>query len=141
MSEAKEVYESYASAFEDAVTTGDWAPIGGYFSPDARYVDSMGVTVVGCDEIVAHLRASVEGLDNKFRSRNLSIHGLTAAGADLKHEWRIEYTDNQLPTLSLGGHTEASVVGSQIVSLVDTLSEASRKDVADWLSENGHRLG
>ena len=80
----KTVYESYAAAFEDAVTTDNWSDIGKYFIWDASYIDSMGVESSGRDAIVSYLQKSVEGLDKKFRSRELTIFELCSDKEEIR---------------------------------------------------------
>ncbi len=140
MAGAKKLYEAYAAAFEVAVSADKWSEVGSFFGVDAVYVDAMGASIRGRDEIVNHLRASVAELDNKFTSRTLEISGLVEVGDTLEHVWHIEYSRSDLPNMELCGKSVVKIVEGEIEALTDILSDESRVHITTWLAQHGHLL-
>jgi len=135
-------FSNYAQAFEVALVTDDWQPVGQYFTEDATVeVDSklFGSHTQGRENILAYFRRSVERFDRRFDSREpLELSAPTLKDGGVYFPWIVTYRRKNLPPLELKGEEWDWYQDGLIARHLERLS--NEQEVAAWMAEYGKQL-
>ena len=138
-------FGAYAMAFEKAVAEDDWDGVEPYFSEDAVYETFGPAAFAGRHRprtaVLAALRASLDGFDRRFDSRELQVlEGPTQRGDEVWVRWRSTYRVAGAPPLVMDGEETARYRGEAICRLEDRFEAASAERTTRFLREHGDKL-
>ncbi|MEW6272076.1 MAG: nuclear transport factor 2 family protein [Thermodesulfobacteriota bacterium] len=135
----------YVQAFELAWLTDDWAPLGDFFTPDARYVSPgagpFGAGGSGRDGVVAALRASTRDMDRRFDVRIPEIlEGPVSRDGGIWMRYALTLRRAGLPELRMTGDHLVKYHDGRIHELLDTPERGAGERAEAYLREHGARL-
>ncbi len=138
-------FASYAAAFEKAVAGNDWAAVEPCFSEDAVYETFGPAPFAGRhaprSAVLAGLRASLDGFDRRFESRELELlEGPRESGSEVWVRWRATYRVAGAPPLAIEGEETAVFRGERICRLEDRFEPASAERTTRFLREHADKL-
>ena len=138
-------FQQYADAFEEVFESDDWSHLEPYFTKDAVYeihaAPPFGARSEGRDEVFAALKASLDGNDRRFDSRELEVlEGPELRDGAVWFRWRVRYERAGTPGMAIEGVETARFEGERIVLLEDTFTEESQAAVLQFLGAHGDQL-
>lgn len=139
---ARDRYDAYFDAFEDAYDSDDWSEVEAFFTEDAVYevVGSpmLAGKVEGRDAVMARFKAALDGLDRKFpvKRRIEVLDGVEEQDGYVKIPGRVHYEIPGAPTLHLHMEEEAWFRGDRIERLVDHIPDAEARKMAAHVAEH-----
>jgi hypothetical protein len=130
---------AYAAAFEQTVADDDWARLEPYFAADAVYTVTgeapLGGRWEGREQVLEHLRQSVDELDRRFDARRLEPVGEPKIGeGSFEMAWRGTYSKAGCPDLVFGGTERATFEGDRILLLEDVIEDGAAQQIRDYLA-------
>ena len=135
------IYVDYASAFEETYEDNNWARLEKYFDVDAVYAPGDGTEIKGRENILQHLRTSLDGMDRRFDSRKLEMPSdPEVTGDQTSVQWKISYQKSGIPDLSFGGLEIATFKGDLISKLEDRLDDGVPAALQGWMEKHGASL-
>ena len=141
MSIAK-IFSEYAQAFERVYENDDWSKLDEFFAPDAVYLPGDGKEVRGRDNILAHLKQSLDSFDRRFDLRRVDLVSEPVVTANqVTIQWRAAYEKRGLPDIVLCGSEEATFEGNAISRLEDSLVDGVEENLQAWIDQYGDTLG
>ena len=140
-----ERFQQYADAFEEVFESDDWSRLEPYFTEDAIYeihaAPPFGARSEGRDNVFAALKASLDGNDRRFDSRELEIlEGPEIRDGGVWFRWRARYERAGTPGMAIEGVETARFEGERIALLEDTFTEESQAAVLQFLGAHGAQL-
>jgi len=139
---------AYASAFESAYVSDDWANVGECLAEDAVYrvpfPSPLGGVFHGRAEIVDYLRRILNGLDRRFESRSPELLSLSQSGdlgERIQIRGRVTYTHPSVPPLVFELDEVAVFAGDEMVSLEDIYDAENKKRILDYIGAHSDTLG
>jgi hypothetical protein len=138
-------FAAYAAAFEKAVAENDWAGVEPHFTADAVYELFGPPPFAGChaprDAVLAYLRASLDGFDRRFDSRELALlEGPVERGDEVWLRWRATYRLAGAPPLEVDGEETATYRGDAICRLEDRFEPKSAQRALAYFGEHASKL-
>ena len=133
-----ERYQAYADAFEESFVDDDWSRIEPFFTEDAVYEGDPDAR--GRDAVLAKLKNGVDAFDRRMDSRRPDFQTPTVKGDTLTMRWRVTYTKQGLPDLSISGTETAVFEGDRIRLLRDTFDSGAQKELEQWMARHGAAL-
>lgn len=138
-------FAAYAAAFEKAVAENDWAGVEACFSEDAVYEIFGPPPFAGRhaprSAVLAYLRASLDGFDRRFASRELALlEGPLERGDSVWMRWRATYRVAGAPPLAIEGEETAVFRGDAICRLDDRFEPTSSERAIAFLGEHAAKL-
>jgi hypothetical protein len=138
-------FAEYAAAFETFFESNDEAAIEPFFSEDAVYEILGGPPFAGRHEgraaVFTHLRASLDGFDRLFATRELELlEGPELRDAAVWLRWRASYRSPGVPELVIDGEESVTFSGDRIVRLEDVFALQMSALVERWFGQYGDRL-
>ena len=141
MSIAKIFFE-YAQAFERVFEDDDWSQLEEFFTPDAVYLPGDGKELRGRENILAHLKQSLDSFDRRFDLRRVDlVSDPVVTASQVTIQWRAAYEKKGLPDIVLRGSEEATFEGNAISRLEDSLDEGVAETLQAWIGQHGDNLG
>src|SRR6185312_8591701 len=85
-------FMAYAAAFEEAVTSDEWAPVGTFFTDDAVYQTvgppPFGQRAEGRAAVLRYFKSSLDGFDRLWDTHEVSVLGTPeVAGDTVRFRW------------------------------------------------------
>ena len=138
-------FQEYAAAFEDFVKSDDPSVIEPYFTEDAVYDITGGEPFAGRhegrDAVFAHVKASLDGFDRRFTSRQLDLlDGPALRDGNIWMRWRVSYKSAGLPELLIDGEETVHFDGDRISLLEDVFPPQSASLMQHWFDNFGDQL-
>jgi hypothetical protein len=138
-------FAEYAAAFERVVKSDDWSALEPFFTDDAVYEVVGGPPFAarhaGRSAILAGMRASLEGFDRRFATRELEVlEGPALREGGVWMRWRASYKGPGLPELVFDGEETAIFEGDRIRRLEDRIPLEMGSITQHWLVNFGSRL-
>jgi hypothetical protein len=138
-------FQQYADAFEEVFESDDWSLLEPYFTENAVYeihaAPPFGARNEGREKVFAALKASLDGNDRRFDSRDLEItEGPELRDGAVWFRWRVRYGRAGTPGMVMEGIETARFEGDRIALLEDTFTEESQAGVLEFLGAHGDRL-
>jgi hypothetical protein len=138
-------FQQYADAFEEVFESDDWSLLDPYFTEDAIYEihagPPFGARSEGRDNVFAALKASLDGNDRRFDSRELEVlEGPELRDGAVWFRWQARYQRAETPGMVIEGVETARFEGERIALLEDTFTEESQAAVLQFLGAYGDRL-
>ena len=140
------LFWAYASKFEEAYVSDDWSLLIPFFSEDAVYetiaTPPLNNLLDGRDAVLAGMKASVNGLDRRFETRQLGLdRGPFLKGDDtVWMVWKATYTYKDLPPLEIAGEEAATFAEGKINRLEDRYSDEMAAHYQGWLDRYASQL-
>ena len=137
-------YQAYADAFEESFVDDDWSRIEQYFTEDAVYELRGGPPFDGLhegrDAVFAYLKASIDGFDRRFDSRDIAL----AKGPEIRDGnvwigWRGTYLIGDAE-LVIDGEETAHFEGDRISRLVDVFGPGSADAATKFFESHAEKL-
>ncbi|MCP4896904.1 MAG: nuclear transport factor 2 family protein [bacterium] len=141
MSIAK-IFLEYAKTFERVFEDDDWSRLEEFFTPDAVYLPGDGKELRGRDNVLTHLKQSLDSFDRRFDLRRVELVSdpvVTAGRVTI--QWRAVYEKKGLPDIVLCGTEEATFEGNAISRLEDSLDDGVAETLQTWIGQYGDTLG
>ncbi|MBW2270565.1 MAG: nuclear transport factor 2 family protein [Deltaproteobacteria bacterium] len=140
-----ERFAEYAAAFETFFETDDAAVLEPFFTEDAVYEIFGGPPFAGRHEgreaVFAHLRASLNGFDRLFATRELELlEGPALRDGAVWLRWRASYRSPGAPELVIDGEETARFTGDRIVRLEDVIPLPMSELVERWFGHYAEKL-
>ena len=136
-----ESFFAYAQAFEKTFEDDDWSRLRKFFTLDAVYLPGDGQEICGRQELLDHLRTSLDTFDRLFDSRRVElISQPVVTSSQLTIQWKATYEKNGLPDLVLVGSEVATFEEHAISRLEDVISDGVADALKKWTSDHGERL-
>ncbi|MDH3457923.1 MAG: hypothetical protein OER90_13875 [Gemmatimonadota bacterium] len=128
----------YATAFEQTFADDNWVRLEAYFTPDAIYAVTgeapLGGRWKGRNQLLRHLRESVNELDRKFDERRVEPVGVPKIEEEaFEMGWRGIYKKAGCPDLVFEGTERATFKGERILLLEDTLEHGADQRIRDYM--------
>ncbi len=137
-----EKFFAYAQAFEKTFEDDDWSRLEPFFTPNAVYLPGDGKEICGRDNLLAHLKQSLDTFDRRFDSRSVElISQPVVTSSQVIIKWKATYEKNGLPGIVLSGSEEATFAGNAISRIEDSLDDGVVETLQNWISEHGDGLG
>jgi hypothetical protein len=138
-------FGQYAAAFEDFFESDDPATLEPFFSEDAVYDVTGGEPLAGRHEgreaVIAHLKASLDGFDRRFGSRELQLlDGPALRDGTVWLSWRASYKTPGLPELVIDGEEFVHFEGDRISLLEDRFRPETSALIKQWFDHYGDQL-
>jgi hypothetical protein len=138
-------FQQYADAFEEVFENDDWSLLEPYFTEDAVYeihaAPPFGARSEGRDNVFAALKASLDGNDRRFDSRELEVlEGPELRDGVVWFRWQVRYQLAETPGVVIEGVETARFDGERIALLEDTFTEESQAAMLQFLGAHGDRL-
>ncbi len=133
-------YEAYAAAFEETFADDDWSRLEQFFTPDATYEPGDGTKIEGREAMLAHIRQSVDSLDRRFDSRDLSVVTPEVDGNQVSVSWTITFKVSGAPDLVMTGKECATFSGDVIEQLEDRFDDGTAEIMQSWMESHGDTL-
>jgi len=139
-------FGEYAAAFEEAFKGDDWSVLEPYFTEDAVYELFGGPPFAGRhegrDAIFSALKASLDSFDRRFDTRELDL----LEGPEIRDDavwmhWRVTYTLEGAPELSIEGEERAYFDGDRIRRLEDQFADEASKTTLAYFEQYAAKLG
>ena len=141
MSIAK-IFFDYAQRFERVFENDDWSQLEEFFTPDAVYLPGDGKELRGRENILAHLKQSLDSFDRRFDLRRVDlVSDPVVTASQVTIQWRATYEKKGLPDIVLCGSEEATFEGNAISRLEDSLDEGIVETLQTWMGQHGEKLG
>jgi len=140
-----ERFTMYAAAFEEAFANDDWSKVGTFFADDAVYETvgppPFGQRAQGRAAVLAHFKASLDGFDRLFDTREVTMVGApVVTGNTLRFRWLETLRAKGLPELRLEGEEIARFAGDAIAHLEDRFSAETAAQVQSYVAAHGAAL-
>ena len=135
-----EQFQAYAAAFEKTYEDNNWQRLAEYFTTDAVYAPGDGTEAVGRDQVLARLQASVDGLDRRFDSRDLSSSPPSADGDTVSLSWQLKLSKAGVPDLTASGVEHATYTEGAISRLEDVFDPGTAEGLGEWMAAHGSSL-
>ena len=138
------IFNHFATDFEQAVEDDHWTRLEKYFTEDATYTN-IGLTQAKCEgkeTIVSFFRDDISQFDRQFDSRELI--GLASPKVDgnrLSRPWRTIYKHAGIDELMVEGEARYLFEGNLIKAIEQELTPTSMKTLSRWMQKNGEKLG
>lgn len=136
MKSVQDVFFEYASAFEETYSDDDWQRLRPFFAEDAVYEVVGGpyaCRIEGCDNILAGMKKSLDGLDRNMDERQISLKGSPEVDGDtIRLQWNVGYKRGDSPVGDLPGRSEATVRDGKIVLLKDIYDDGELVAFGEW---------
>ena len=141
-----ERFGAYAAAFEKTFESDDFSLLEPYFTEDAVYETrsgDLGAVSEGRDAAFAALKASLDGMDRRFATRELALleGPIEREDGSVWFRWSARYTRPGLPELKIAGEETALFRDGRIHRLVDVFSDASARAATAYMAEHAAVLG
>ena len=136
-------FEAFASEFAAAVQDDDWSRLKKYLAEDATYLNVGGTDPksVGCQAVLAYLKADVSVVDRHFDHRDLvALTPPVAEGNRLARRWRCTYRLAGAPNLVVEGEARYLFEGDLIKEIEEEPTAASIQKLAEWMEQYGDLL-
>ena len=138
-------FAEYAVAFEKVFENDDWSLLEPFFTADAVYETVGPEPFAGRHEgqraVFQALKASLDGLDRRFETRNLSLlEGPTLEDGAVWLRWRAVYAAEGVPELVIEGEERAWFEGDRIARLEDRFGEESARAALEYFNTHGSQL-
>ncbi len=138
-----DIFESFAAAFEAAVTDDDWSRLEPYLAQDATYLNVGGPDPKcgGRKAIIEFLQADVANTDRRFDTRTLmALTPPTAKGNRLSRRWRCTYTLAGALDLVVEGEARYVFEDDLIKHIEQELTADSMHRLDQWMEKYGDNL-
>ena len=136
MKSVRDVFFEYAAAFEETYGDDDWERLRPFFAEDAVYEVAGGpyaCRIEGCDNILAGMKRSIDGLDRRMDERQISLKGSPEVdGETVRLRWNVGYRRGDSPMGDLPGQSEATVRHGKIVILRDIYDDEELAPFGEW---------
>jgi hypothetical protein len=133
-------YLEYARAFEEVMADDDWTRLEPYFTEDSvhREGESADSDAKGRNQVLASLKASVDGFDRKMDLRELRFTEPPREEGDrILAKWEARYKKSGAPDVVIFGTETAVFRGDRICLLQDVFDPKAEAELAAWLNEHG----
>jgi ketosteroid isomerase-like protein len=139
-------FAAYAGAFEKAFVSDDWSLVEPFFTEDAVYEvlldPPMGGRFEGRAAVLAYFKASVDGLDRRFESREIALlEGPREDGDSVWIRGRATYRAERVPDFLLELEETLHFEGDRICRLVDRYEPEMVQGIVDYMKLHGEKLG
>ena len=139
-------FAAYAAAFEKSFASDDWSPVEPFFTESAVYfVDldpPMGGVFEGRKAILAYFKQVLDRFDRRFASREIALlEGPKGEGDSVWIRGSATYRAPGLPALVLELKEVVRFEGERIHRLEDHYEPAMKKEISEYLSAHGAKLG
>lgn len=141
-----ERFMAYAQDFEKTYIDDDWSRITPYFADDAVYevrgMAPLAMKGEGRDGVAAALKASIDDLDRRCKSRQLEL----TAPPQVKDQtvtvfWQGVYTIDGGDDLVISGREDAVYNDAgEIQALIDTYDDEAARTFSAWLETHRELL-
>ena len=139
MKSVQDVFFTYAAEFEKTFADDNWERLRPYFAQDAVYEVVGGpfpCRIVGCDNIFAGMKKSLDGFDRALDTREIAVRGEPSVDGDtIGLRWTVTYTRGASPPGELMGRSEAVVRDGVIVELRDFYDDGDMDGFGDWMGQ------
>ena len=148
MSQAIKVFMEYAAEFEKTNLDDDWSRLEPYFPEDIVYEvrgGPMACRIEGRQAMFAGIRKSLNGLDRRFEGRDIELlQGPDVRelpeGEEITIGWRIHYSREHCPVVTLPGRSVFLVRGAHIVAMRDEYDDDELADMQAWIDSYGEDI-
>ena len=136
-----ETFFAYAQAFEATFEDDDWSRLEDFFSADAVYLPGDGKEIRGRQDVLDHLKNSVDTFDRLFDLRRVElISQPVVTNSQVTIQWKATYEKRGLPDLVLIGSEVATFDEKVISRLEDSLNDGVAEGLQNWTGDYGDRL-
>lgn len=138
-------FVAYASAFEEAYATDNWAQLEPFFTEDAVYESvapaPFGGEYKGRTAIFTQFQNSANAFDRRFASRKLEIlEGPIEKDGGVWIRCAIIYTLAGAPDCRIEAEERAMFTGDRISRLEDRIMAAEIEKVGTYVAQHGTKL-
>jgi hypothetical protein len=138
-------FGEYAATFEEVVRSDDFSLLEPFFTEDAVYEivggKPFGGRHEGRDAVLGYLKASLDGFDRRFDSRQLELlDGPALREGSVWFRWRASYKSADLPELVVDGEERVTFEADRIRRLEDFFPPEISQLTQHWFEHYGDRL-
>jgi hypothetical protein len=138
-------FVTYATAFEEAYATDNWAQLEPFFTEDAVYVNAalapFGGEYKGRAAVFTQFQTSANAFARRFDSRKLDIlEGPIEKDGAVWIRCAVIYTLAGAPDCCIEAEERALFKGDRILRLEDSMTEVETERVEAYLAQHGAKL-